>query len=73
MIKYFDFEKDIEKIDNAILSIDSDDKENDNINSDEEKDINSNEEKDEYKEEFERQRILMNNHHEFFNKGQELE
>ena len=28
MIKYFDFEKDIEKIDNAILSIDSDDKEN---------------------------------------------
>jgi len=28
MIKYFDFEKDIEKIDDAILSIDSDDKEN---------------------------------------------
>ena len=28
MIKYFDFEKDIEKIDDAIFSIDSDDKEN---------------------------------------------
>ena len=28
MIKYFDFEKDIEKIDNIILSIDSDDKKN---------------------------------------------
>ena len=28
MIKYFDFEKDIEKIDDTILSIDSDDKEN---------------------------------------------
>ena len=28
MMKYFDFEKDIEKIDDAILSIDSDDKEN---------------------------------------------
>ena len=28
MIKYFDFEKDIEKIDDAILSIDSDDKKN---------------------------------------------
>ena len=26
MIKYFDFEKDIEKIDDIILSIDSDDK-----------------------------------------------
>ena len=28
MIKYFDFEKDIEKIDNAILAINSDDKDN---------------------------------------------
>ena len=28
MIKYFDFEKDIEEIDDAILSIDSGDKEN---------------------------------------------
>ena len=28
MMKYFDFEKDIEKIDDTILSIDSNDKEN---------------------------------------------